>query len=232
MPTGAFSVQVLTGEREATYYSDFYATCFDTHDLASLVPNYHASGTDNDRFVLGVEGFDIYARYNGYEFLRFREYRHMEEGRVALRAAQGYGFRRTTVRHRETPKPLLSDYQNLVFDLRDFGLRSIKATGSIAAGSTELRLTAPPLPAFEKGDFVIVETGGEAGRGLRGTLGVGGSWPGKHYADAGARDQDTSQPVNTYAWLESDGFVHQWTGSAWVPNAYWVNTSISPPVIW
>ena len=54
-------------------------------------------------------------------------------------------------------------------------LKSIQTTGSMYAGSNQLVLAAPA--GFQVGDGIIVATGGEAGRGLRGTVGVGGVWP-------------------------------------------------------
>jgi hypothetical protein len=54
--------------------------------------------------------------------------------------------------------------------------RADKATGSMQAGSNVLLLKTPAQ--FRAGDQVIVEIGGEAGRGQRGTQGVGGVTPG------------------------------------------------------
>ena len=153
----------------------------------------------------------------------------MKEGRAALKAnpdgqyPNGYGIRKTTLRLRDTPKPLFSDYQNLILDLRDFGLRSLQTVGNIDAGSNRLRLQSAPNPPFQKGDYLIVELGGEAGRGLRGTMGVGGTWPAKSYPTAAARDAERSQPLNTFAWIESDGTVRQWYSSKWNDDTSYVN---------
>lgn len=220
IPAGYFAVHIITGVPDGNFLKERRYTLFETSNLASLVPEYHyypPPGTDSDRFTLGVEGFDIYAKFNGHEFLRFRDYRHMEEGRVALRAPQGYGFRKSTVRHRESLKPLLSDYANLVFDMRDFGLRPIKSTGSMLAGTSELTLNASAIPPFEVGDFVIVEIGGEAGEGKRGSLGVGGSWPSRPYANFSALQSENSLPLNSFAWLQETGDVYEWNGAEWFP---------------
>lgn len=188
-------------------------------NLVEAIPGYRRTDTDNDTFTFGVEGFDIYARWNGVEFLRFKEYRHMQPGAVGLKTFIGYPLRHATARF-YADLPLHSDPPNLVLDLRDFGLRQGTATGSIDAGSYDLLLDAAPEPPFRPGDWIIVETGGEAGQGRRGTRGVGGVWPQLHYPDAAARDADTTQPLNTYAWIETDGSVWQWDGALWQDRAH------------
>jgi len=55
-------------------------------------------------------------------------------------------------------------------------LKTHKTTGSMAAGSTTLAVTG--AQPFQVGDQVIIEIGGEAGQGQRGTQGVGGVIPG------------------------------------------------------
>jgi hypothetical protein len=55
-----------------------------------------------------------------------------------------------------------------------FGLRTDKGTGSISARSNQLQITGA---TFRVGDQIIVELGGEAGRGQFGTVGVGGVFP-------------------------------------------------------
>jgi hypothetical protein len=56
-----------------------------------------------------------------------------------------------------------------------YGLRAYKCVGSIAGGSNELHLTE--ASTFKVGDQVIVEVGGERGKGQFGTKGVGGIVP-------------------------------------------------------
>src|SRR4051812_17310817 len=60
-------------------------------------------------------------------------------------------------------------------DIADFGFKDISTTGSMATGSNQLTIAAGA--GFHVGDSVIVEVGGEAGGGLRGTVGVGGVDP-------------------------------------------------------
>lgn len=98
-------------------------------------------------------------------------------------------------------------------NLADYGVKTSVTTGTISAGSDALTLTS--ATGFAIGDQIIVELGGEAGAGLRGTVGVGGVWPALSYADATARDADTSQADGTYAWLETDGTVHRFVSGAW-----------------
>ena len=232
---GWLHVGIITGVGEDLYEQGSIRYLYSNEDLLGTLAGYRKSPTDTDYFTFGVEGFDVYAKLNGKEFLRFKEYRHMKEGRAALKASpdgsypNGHGFRKTSLRFRETPKPLFSDYQNLMLDMRDFGLRSLQTVGSIAGGSNQLRLQSAPNPSFQKGDYLIVELGGEAGRGLRGTMGVGGTWPAKRYPDAATRNADRSQPLKTFAWTESDGSVRRWDGTTWYDDATSVNTSITPP---
>lgn len=98
--------------------------------------------------------------------------------------------------------------------------KTSKTTGSMTAGSPTL--TVADASGFSIGDQVIVETGGESGAGAWGTLGVGGSWPATYYADATAMNADTSKPLGTYAWRQSDGRVYQWNGSTWA--ATWTSS--------
>src|SRR5207244_2449306 len=132
------------------------------------VPGYDRMNTQGAYFTFGVHGFDIYAKFNGVEFARFQDYRHMASGRVALQANNSYGFRDITVRHFAS-QPLYSNYVQHVLDLRDFDLRDVQTTGSISQDST--RLTVQQGVNFKVGDYVIVETDS-----VPGTRGVGGTW--------------------------------------------------------
>jgi hypothetical protein len=230
-PNGSFSIGIVTGAGQADYWQGTWHTFYQNQNLVGTVTNYRTFPTDGDYFTCGVQGFDIYARYNGQEFVRFKEYRHMQPGHAAIKTSpngpfangHGTGIRQTALRYYQTPMKLFSDYQNFMLDLRDFGLRDVLVQGSIAAGSNLLRLNEAPSPPLKVGDWVIVETGAEEGQGSRGTVGVGGAWPALHYSNASARDADTSQAVNTYCWLDSDGSVRQWDGSAWQDRAHFQN---------
>lgn len=91
-------------------------------------------------------------------------------------------------------------------DFKDY-----QTTGSIDADSDQLTIASDP--GFQIGDPIIIEIGGEAGAGVRGTKGVGGTWPSKSYADLTAMQADTSQANNTNAWREDTGAVYQFTSS-------------------
>ncbi len=56
-----------------------------------------------------------------------------------------------------------------------YGMWAYRRVGSIAAGSNVLQLTG--LSSLGVGDPIIIEVGGEAGKGLFGTMGVGGVLP-------------------------------------------------------
>jgi hypothetical protein len=83
-------------------------------------------------------------------------------------------------------------------------LRPIRAVGSMEAGGNLLRLSK--VADFRVGDQVIVEIGGEAGKGLVETEGVGGIWPGN--PDDGRYYNRTNLPrslVSEVAEVSGDG---------------------------
>lgn len=105
------------------------------------------------------------------------------------------------------------------------GLSQMQTTGSISSGSNTLTVT--DAKEFRAGDWVIVETGGEAGAGERGTKGVGGAWPARSYANATAMNADTSQANNALCWLEDTGRVYFFNGSTWnIHNSYYISHAI------
>ena len=64
----------------------------------------------------------------------------------------------------------ISDQKNYLQQLNDK-----TSKGNIDSGSNKLVLKN--AINLKRGDIIIVETGNEAGKGLRGTVGVGGAWP-------------------------------------------------------
>lgn len=93
------------------------------------------------------------------------------------------------------------------------GLKTVKTTGSMSAGSNTL--TVADASGFTIGDKIIVATGGESGAGAWGTKGVGGTNPTLSYANTTAMNADTSQAGGTLCWVEADGIMRQWNGSSW-----------------
>jgi hypothetical protein len=91
-------------------------------------------------------------------------------------------------------------------------LRQIATTGSIAEGSSELTIAGDHEGGeFQVGDWVIVEIGREPGGGRRGTVGVGGTWPARSYANEDALRADLASLENrTFAWAEDTGYVYWW----------------------
>src|SRR5262249_56411318 len=108
-------------------------------------------------------------------FCRFKEYRHMAVGAVALKPGPGYSFRAITLQPYSN-QFLYSDYTNNEINLADWGARALQTTGTIAAASNSL--TVANATGFRVGDIILIEIGGEAGAGLRVTCGGGGTWPG------------------------------------------------------
>ncbi len=87
-------------------------------------------------------------------------------------------------------------------------VKSYATTGAMSASSTTLIVASNP--GFQIGDNIIVEIGGEAGLGLRGSVGVGGTWPTKSYANTATMVADTTQADDTLAWLVNSGFIYQY----------------------
>jgi hypothetical protein len=212
-PDGHIEIGLVTSLVEGAGYRYAGGNFYPIYS-ASLtnVPGYNLSHAQGAYFTFGVQGFTIYARFNSLEFIRFREYRHMAEGRAVLQANYSYGFKDVTVRTLR-PQPLYSDYANSILDLRDFGLNDLHATGSIDKGSKTLTLKR--RANLQAGDYVIVETGGEAGAGARGTRGVGGTWPTRSYPTLSTMSTDASGPDGLYAWVEETGDVYRWLSGAW-----------------
>lgn len=88
------------------------------------------------------------------------------------------------------------------------GFRQGSTKGSIKEASHTLILEK--AAGYEVDDYVIIELGGEKGKGKRGTMGVGGSWPQKMYPSPAAMYKDKSLPDQTYAWVENTGEVFRW----------------------
>ena len=164
-------------------------------------------------WVFGVAGFEIYVKVNGSDVVRFKDWRHYVQGKAAMKAANGTTLTGNTATFL-TPTAIYSEPSRWRFDPRDFGAKQLSTTGSISASSTSL--TVASSAGFQVGDYIIVEIGGEAGAGMRGTNGVGGTWPALSYADVATMNADTSKATNTWCWVVATGDVYRWSGSAWV----------------
>ena len=213
---GSLTIGVVTGfvPGQGFIYgtSAVFRQLYTNDNLVGTAPGYSKIETAGAQFTFGVSGFDVYARFNGVEFVRFKQLYHTGRGAVALQANTGYGFRDVGIRLM-ADHPLHSATDCNVIDARDFGAAGVSAVGSIAAGSNELNLESDP--GFAVGDTIIIETGGEAGAGLRGTPGVGGYWPALTYTTVDAMNADSTQPQWAYAVLPSTGDVWQWNSTTW-----------------
>jgi hypothetical protein len=222
---GVLNIGIVTGVSQLSYPSGTYYPLYQNNDCAHTITGYNSTDTTGAAFTFGVSGFDIYAKFNGTEFCRFKEYRQMNAGIVAMKANSGYGFRSITL-HPLTIASVLSNYAANEIDLRDFDLRSIQTKGSITANSNSL--VCNTVENWRVGDWVIVEIGAEAGAGVRGTVGVGGQWPALKYADAAAMNADVGQAVNTFAWRQNDGAVYQWNGGSWIAQTIYYTAKAIP----
>ena len=156
---GYLEIGIVTGLDATAYPGGTYYPLYQNNNLVGTVSGYNKTNTTGASFTFGVSGFDIYVRFNGVEFVRFKEYRQMNVGAVALKANTGYGFRAITMSTLAN-QYLYSDYANNKLDMRDWGMRSIQTTGTIAAGSSTLVFVAPQN--LQIGDFLLVEIGHEA----------------------------------------------------------------------
>jgi hypothetical protein len=218
-PNGTLIIGIATSTTEAKYAPGDYRYLYSNDNLAGTIPGFSKTGTDAQRFTFGVAGFDIYAKFNGVEFMRIKDFHHLSKGRAAIKAIPGHGIRSTTVRN-FADSPFMSNIAAGIYDPRDFGFRAIQTTGSINAGSNTLMLAEPTT--FAVGDYVIVEIGKEPGAGMRGTKGVGGTWPARSYPDLATMQADTSQADGTYAWREDTGDVLRFASasSSWAVGGY------------
>ena len=183
---------------------------------AATALGWNAAATEGVRWTFGISGGDIYIKFNNQLVTTFRNWGffYPDPGKLGLssNAAGPYGFR-------DTYATVFSDsvvsakLRNRLIDVTDAGVKTIVSTGSIAASSNQL--TTKNDPGFAVGDTVIVEIGQEAGRGMPGTKGVGGTWPSLSYANATAMNAATPA-ANTIAWLEDTGVVYQYVSSVWV----------------
>lgn len=212
----------------ALFSGDFTRNILGSKVLGSI-PGY-VNAADGRTWTFGASGFQLYVKMNGVECLRITDYRlPMNTGNISLKTGSGYGFCDTTVNYL-VPVSIFSNLPNL--DFRDFGVKTLTAVGSIAAGSLQT-LTLQSNPGFAVGDKIIIEVGGEAGGGQRATVGVGGTWPALHYASAAARDADTSQPFGTYAYIDGNlGQLYFWGSGPWgaivVGGDNYVNEKVIP----
>lgn len=161
--------------------------------LAGTCDDYGISSTDwnTDTITFGVRGHDIYLKYNGVLLdipeIRNQAWRLQQKG-GALVSYWTSGFRGLTVNYPSgRPANFYSNRAAKIIAMREFGIKSIETTGSIALDSDQL--TVADASRFSVGDNIIVETGGETAltsvfgygdtprAGRRGTIGVGGSWP-------------------------------------------------------
>ncbi len=180
--------------------------------------------TKADKFIFGVSGFDTYAKYNGVEFARFKDYRHVKTGRAAIQVRDTDQSRKITVRNLAAAT-LFSNPDATIIDMRDWGLQAWLTTGSISASTNQLMLLSNP--GFKAGDGVIVETGGETGKGAYGTIGVGGYWPGFTYPSLKAMQADTSRPNGSFAAVPSGEVYVSWNGS-WGKDGRYYFQKVSP----
>lgn len=226
--SNAYSLQIVEGLTEGTTRAEAdgpgYTSAIIAFTLPTItgIPGYSISSTAGHTWTVGAEGFEIYLKYNGTEFFRTTSFHVLTAGIMALALpsdapTSDYGFRNITAVHKSNRTGLHSNIKSKWFDIRDFGMKTLTTTGSMTAGSPTLTVASDP--GFAIGDQICIATGGEAGGGVPGARGVGGQWPTLTYANATARNADTSQPTGKVCGLLDTGVTYEWNGSSWVAYA-------------
>lgn len=193
---------------------------------------YDRNQTENDVWTFGIDGFDLYFKYNGILLKTFRQWGLYQPlpGKIGLASQTNYGFRDIQAYLLQDPVNA-SDMRNNSIDLTDLGVKSLKTIGTINAASNSLTVANPV--GFSVGDKVVIEIGTETGKGRQGTKGVGGTWPALSYPDVGAMNADTTQTTDTIAWVEDTGRVYQYVNCTWricTDTGYYTYRSI--PLSW
>lgn len=222
-----FEVGIVSGlvpgdpQNNGTYEAIFSGTL-------SSIPGYDAAHTAGATFTLGASGWDIYAKFTGVEFFRAKTIYCIQSGQVWISATSGYGYRDVSVTWL-TQAALNSYPPNNFINMLDFGLSSLSAVGSMTAVSNQLVLVFNP--GFKIGDAIIVEVGGEAGAGLRGTVGVGGGIPGLSYATTAAMNADNTKPDGTFCWVVANTFIYESFGGVWFQQSPYYFAMVMPKAL-
>jgi hypothetical protein len=193
----------------------------------SDIPGWSATPAAGHLYTFGLSGWEYYVNIDigagPVELARGIQPFHGRTGKIGLRTlSPAYGVD-TFIVTALAPVSLYSDPEEYIYDPRDFGCKELSTTGSISASSTSL--TVASATGFEIGDPIIVEVGGEAGLGLVGSSGVGGQWPTLSYANAAAREADTTQADGRWAYDVDTGITKWWDDVA----VLWKRSTISGP---
>ena len=153
----------------------YTTSLFQTMSIASHVTGWDPSSTAGDQYEFSLIGSVLTIKWNGQTVWTANNIWFCPPGTVLYAPGGASGaIRDTTI----TFKPSVARYtdqDNRIIDFRDWGWKELSTTGNMAANSTTL--TVASAAGFSVGDRVIVEIGGEAGAGEKGTIGVGGTWP-------------------------------------------------------
>jgi hypothetical protein len=173
------------------------------------------SANSGQSWTVGLEGIEFYIKHGSTEVVRVTNPYQLRAGKVGFKAINnssgGYGFHDMTVTAL-APVSLYSDPDTDTYDPRDYGFKDIATTGSITSGTPTL--VVADATGYEIGDPIIVEIGDEPGAGLRGTVGVGGTWPAMSYANQAAMDADTTQVDGQWAYAADTGLTKWWDDDA------------------
>lgn len=200
---------------------------FQTNNLSSYLTGWNTSSTAGDQFEFSLIGLVLTVKWNGQAIYKAEDIWFTNAGTVLYcPTISDAAIRDTTITFKASTQTY-TDFDNRVIDLRDWGWKDLKTTGSMGAASTTL--TVASSAGFAVGDPIIIELGGEAGAGLVGTIGVGGTWPATRVANyAALPDASTYRAANggsdCWIWVISENAVYINYSNAGVPTwGEWTN---------
>jgi hypothetical protein len=193
------------------YASEGNNTTFDSRYGWTMSAFTGWSANSGQSWTFGLEGIEFYIKHGATEVARATNPYQLRAGKVGFKAintpAGGLGFHDMTVTAL-APVSLYSDPDTDTYDPRDYGFKDIATTGSITSGTPTL--VVADATGYEIGDPIIVEIGDEPGAGIRGTVGVGGTWPAMSYATAALMNADTTQVDGQWAYQADTGLTKWW----------------------
>lgn len=184
---------------------------FQTSNFASYVTGWNTASTAGDQYEFSLIGAVLTVKWNGQTVYTTDDIWFCTTGTVVYAPGNSAAaIRDTTITFKPSVKTY-TDFDNRVIDFRDWGWKDVKTTGSMSANSNTLTVASSAGLAI--GDPIVVEIGGEAGLGLVGTIGVGGTWPATRVANFAslpdpAVHRATYGDPDSYAYVTGENSVY------------------------
>ena len=185
---------------------------FQTYNLASYLTGWNTSSTAGDQFEFSFIGQTLTVKWNGQTIYTANDLWFCgADGTVIYAPGIAEGAIRDTTITFKPSAVTYTDFDNNVLDPRDWGWKDLRTTGSMGPNSNSLIVAS--AAGFSVGDPIVVELGGEAGAGLVGTIGVGGTWPATRVANfAALPDATTYRAANAegdcFIWVTAENSVY------------------------